>query len=100
MLCALGTSDNEPCVDVLKTLRRCNKFALMSTDPRALIQQLIGSGMNESQIVAAIKADGVDVSLPTINRIKNGLIKRTGFDIGSALVRLHKRRIRSAGRAA
>jgi hypothetical protein len=72
----------------------------MSNDPRILIQQLIGSGMKEGQIVEALKADGVDVSVPTINRIKNGLIKRTGFDIGIALMRLHKRRSRSAGRAA
>jgi hypothetical protein len=71
----------------------------MSNDLRPLIQDLIGSGMNETQIVAAIKADGVEVSVPTINRIKNGLIKRTGFDIGSALVRLHKKRVRP-GRAA
>lgn len=67
----------------------------MSNDLRPLIQDLIGSGMNETQIVAAIKADGVEVSVPTINRIKNGLIKRTGFDIGTALVRLHKKRVRS-----
>lgn len=72
----------------------------MSKDLSPIIQELIGSGMGESQIVAALKADGVEVSVPTINRIKNGLIKRTGFDIGSALVRLHKRRIRSSGRAA
>lgn len=72
----------------------------MSNDLSPLIQDLIGSGMAESQIVAALKADGVEVSVPTINRIKNGLIKRTGFDIGSALVRLHKRRIRPPGRAA
>lgn len=71
----------------------------MSNDLRPLIQDLIGSGMKEGQIVEALKADGVDVSVPTINRIKNGLIKRTGFDIGSALVRLHKRRVRP-GRAA
>lgn len=72
----------------------------MSNDLSPIIQDLIGAGMAESQIVAALKADGVEVSVPTINRIKNGLIKRTGFDIGSALVRLHKRRIRSSGRAA
>lgn len=95
MLCGLDAPDNEPCVDVLKTLRRCNKLAPMSTEPRFLIQELIGFGMSESQIVAALKSDGVEVSLPTINRIKNGLIKRTGFDIGSALVRLHKKRARS-----
>src|SRR6187431_3128914 len=99
MVCAEAGMDNQACVDVLISLRGCNKLAFMSTDPRSMIQQLIGSGLNESQIVAALKQDGVEVSLPTINRIKNGLIKRTGFDIGSALVRLHKKRVRP-GRAA
>lgn len=95
-----GRLDKHPCAYVLKTLRRCNTVKPMSKDLRPIIQDLIGFGMAESQIVAALKADGVEVSVPTINRIKNGLIKRTGFDIGSALVRLHKRRARSAGRAA
>jgi hypothetical protein len=71
----------------------------MSTDLASVIQELIGSGVNESQIVTTLNAEGVEVSLPTINRIKNGLIKRTRFDIGSALVRLHKKRVRP-GRAA
>lgn len=74
-------------------------FALMSTDTTDLssvIQQLIGTGINESQIVATLNAEGIEVSLPTINRIKNGLIKRTRFDIGSALVRLLKKRARSS----
>jgi hypothetical protein len=91
--------DNKPCIDVLKSLRQCNIVVSMSTDPRFLIQELIGAGMKEGQIVAALKADGVEVSVPTINRIKNGLIKRTGFDIGIALMRLHKKRARP-GRAA
>jgi hypothetical protein len=71
----------------------------MSTDLASVIQELIGSGVNESQIVTTLNAEGVTVSLPTINRIKNGLIKRTRFDIGTALVRLHKKRVRP-GRAA
>jgi hypothetical protein len=74
-------------------------LAPMSTDLASVIQELIGSGVNESQIVTTLNAEGVEVSLPTINRIKNGLIKRTRFDIGSALVRLHKKRVRP-GRAA
>lgn len=71
----------------------------MSTDLASVIQDLIGSGVNESQICTTLNAEGVEVTLPTINRIKNGLIKRTRFDIGSALVRLHKKRVRP-GRAA
>lgn len=71
-------------------------LALMSTDLSSVIHQLIGTGINESQIVATLKAEGIEVSLPTINRIKNGLIKRTRFDIGSALVRLLKKRARSS----
>ena len=74
-------------------------LALMSTDLASVIQELIGSGVNESQIVTTLNAEGVAVSVPTINRIKNGLIKRTRYDIGTALVRLHKKRVRP-GRAA
>jgi hypothetical protein len=99
MVGAAEALDNQACINVLPSLRRCNNVALMSTDLGSVIQELIVAGINESQIVSELKADGVEVSLPTINRIKNGLIKRTGFDIGSALVRLHKRRVRP-GRAA
>lgn len=74
-------------------------LAPMSTDLSSVIQELIGSGVNESQIVTTLNAEGVEVTLPTINRIKNGLIKRTRYDIGSALVALHKKRVRP-GRAA
>lgn len=99
MVCGSKALDNQSCVDVLQSLRACNMLAPMSTDLASVIQELIGSGVNESQIVTTLNAEGVEVSLPTINRIKNGLIKRTRFDIGSALVRLHKKRVRP-GRAA
>lgn len=61
-------------------------------DPKAIIVHLLGSGMSEAEIIVALREDGVEVTKATINRIKNGVIRRTGFDIGMALVRLRERR--------
>ena len=44
--------------------------------------------MSEAQIAAALTADGVSVTQPTIHRIKNGF--GTSFEIGCALVRLRR----------
>lgn len=72
----------------------------MSTSPRVLIHLLIKSGLNEREITDLLRADGAEVSTATVNRIKNGLIKRTGFDVGIALMRLHERRSLSRDHAA
>src|SRR5688500_8847269 len=82
---------NEPCIDVLNYLRRCITVGFMAVNPQTLIQQLLESGMKECEIGEALRADGTSVSDATLNRIKSGLIKRTGFDIGMALMRLHRR---------
>lgn len=63
----------------------------MAVNPQTLIQQLVESGMKECEIGEALRADGTPVSDATVNRIKSGQIKRTGFDIGIALMRLHRR---------
>jgi hypothetical protein len=34
----------------------------------------------------------VEISIPTLNRIKNGIHRKTSFDVGMGLVRLHERR--------
>jgi hypothetical protein len=72
----------------------------MPAEPRALVQQLIESGLSEREITDAICADGVVISAATVNRIKTGHIKRTGFDVGIALMRLLKKRARSRRHAA
>lgn len=72
----------------------------MPQNPKALIEQLIESGMNEREITDAICSEGVDVSAATVNRIKTGHIKRTGFDVGIALMHVLKKRARVRKHAA
>lgn len=66
------------------------------SNPRFIIEKLVESGMNEREITDALRAEGIEVTAATINRIKHGLIKRTSFDIGTGLVRLQERRGQSA----
>lgn len=61
-------------------------------NPRYLIEQLVKAGMTEVEITDALRAEGTEVTAATINRIKTGAIKRTSFDIGLGLMRLHERR--------
>lgn len=63
------------------------------TNLRYVIEQLIKADMTEIAITDAIRAEGIEVTAATINRIKTGHIKRTGFDIGAALVRLYERHL-------
>jgi arginine repressor len=56
-----------------------------------LIQDLIDSGMTEVEITDALKEEGVHTTQATLNRIKTGAIKRTSYDIGTGIVRLHER---------
>ncbi len=63
-------------------------YACGMTDPKTLIERLNDSGLNDSQIAEALAKDGVTVSQPTINRIKNGKHSRTSFEIGMGLLRL------------
>lgn len=63
--------------------------------PKSIIERLIArSGMTEEQIAEALRADGVEVTQATINRIKTGKHRKTSFEIGMGLVQLHKRRSR------
>ena len=60
--------------------------------PKTIIERLTGSGMTEEQIAEALRKSGVEVSQATINRIKTGKHRKTSFEIGMGLLRLHKRR--------
>lgn len=62
------------------------------SNPKFIIEKLVEAGMKEVEITDAIRAEGIEVTAATINRIKTGSIKRTGYDIGRALERLHDRR--------
>jgi hypothetical protein len=57
-----------------------------------MIQQLIDSGMKEREITDALREDGVEITVPTLNRIKNGKHRKTSFEVGMGLVRLYERR--------
>lgn len=60
-------------------------------DPRHLIERLLALNMSQQDIADELAKDGIEVTQATINRIKTGAIKRTGFDIGMGLVKLHQR---------
>lgn len=60
--------------------------------PKVCIEKLIESGMNEREITDALRADGVELTAATLNRIKSGGIKRTSFVIGMGLMRLCEKR--------
>lgn len=73
-------------------MRACNIVEIMS-NPRFIIEKLVEAGMTEAAITEEVRASGVEVTAATINRIRHGKIKRTGYDIGAALVRLQERRL-------
>ena len=68
-------------------------------DPKALIERLIAAGWNQTEITEALNRDGVSVSQPHINRIKQGHTRRTSFDIGMGLLRLARGRAKPPKRA-
>lgn len=68
-------------------------------DPKSLIRRLKKSGMTETEIVEALRQEGIEVSQPTINRIASGAHKTTSFDIGMGLLKLHERKIAQQQRA-
>lgn len=66
-------------------------------DPSTLIERLIAGGMKQSEIVRALKARGVEVTQPTISRIKAGADTR--FEVGMGLLDIYQSQ-RSAARRA
>lgn len=62
--------------------------------PKAIIERLTDSGMTEEEIAGALRAGGVEVTQATINRIKNGVHRKTSFEIGMGLLQLHRRKFR------
>lgn len=53
---------------------------------KELVDRLLAAGMSEAEIAKSLTGDGVPITQPTVNRIKNGA--STSFEIGKALVRL------------
>lgn len=68
----------------------------MNEDPKAVIERLLSSGMTQLEIADALKEEGIEVTQATINRIKTGAIRRTGFDIGRGLLKLHEKRLQAS----
>ena len=66
--------------------------------PARLIKKLMASGMTEEQIAEALRAQGIDCTQGTVNRIKSGYIKRTSFEIGMGLLQLAESRSRKIER--
>lgn len=62
----------------------------MKTDFKKIIAALMRRGFTEQDLVDAVQAAGIPCSQPTINRIKNGLIRTPSYDLGVCLVKLHE----------
>ena len=66
---------------------------------KKLVEELVDSGLTETEIVTRLKAAGISTTQPTINRIKTGIIVNVKYDIGIAIATLHAKVCRK-GRAA
>jgi hypothetical protein len=71
----------------------------MAEDFSKIVKQLAETGISDSAIGRAITDMGIEVSQPTISRIRTGRIKRPSYDLGVALKNLHKKRVTASGRA-
>ena len=52
-----------------------------------MLNELVSAGLTEQEI-----AEQVGTSQATINRLRNRVHKKTDFDIGNAIARLHSER--------
>ena len=62
----------------------------MKTDFKKIIMNLMSRGFTEQSLVDMLDEWGVECTQPTINRIKNGLIKTPSYDLGVCLVKLYE----------
>lgn len=69
-------------------------------NPRALIERLIATGWNQTEIAEALNRNGVSVSQPHVNRIKQGHTRSTSFEIGMGLLHLVRTRAKPPRRSA
>lgn len=67
-------------------------MASPTTAVRSLVEK---HGLSESEIVAKLLEMGVKTSQPTINRIKHGRARTFAYEVGTGLLKLHKRFARS-----
>lgn len=60
-------------------------------DLQKLVQELCElADLTEQQITDELRDRGIEVSQPTINRLRNGKVGRPAFHIGAGLIALHK----------
>lgn len=66
-------------------------------DLRKIVNDLIDKAdMTEQGIADELGSLGVEISQPSINRLKNGTVKRPSFKVGRALVELHRKHVQAA----
>ncbi len=65
---------------------------------KLLIEKLIASGMNQTDIAKALQANGIEITQATINRLKQGKAKTTRFEVGIGLMRLANSRAKPTKR--
>ena len=59
---------------------------------KQIIKELNELGLSEHEIARRLQKEGVEITQASINRLKQEHIKQPRFDVGSALLRLHKER--------
>jgi len=67
------------------------------SDFTKMLEELKAVGMSDSEVARVLTARGVSVTQPTITRIRRGQFKRTGYELGTAIKKLHAERIAGAG---
>ena len=57
---------------------------------KQIITELNERGLSEHEIARRLKREGVEITQASINRLKQEHIKQPRFDVGTALLQLHR----------
>jgi hypothetical protein len=63
---------------------------------RELLTELNDSGLNDAAIAREIVSSGIETTQATINRLKNGIHKTAKFELGHAILALHRQHCRKS----
>lgn len=63
-----------------------------------LLKELMASGLTQQEIVSSIVSNGVKTNQSSISKIKNGIYKNYSYELGAAIVALHRQICVTKGR--
>jgi hypothetical protein len=61
-------------------------------DFRQIVTEIYATGLNDSEIAKIVRS-----TQPTITRLRNGVARKTSYELGTALVNLHRIRCLNGG---